>query len=1253
MNTNQRPLAPTSLRSLAAALENSRDYLLRIGAALQLIPENATKWARFERLLEVLSAIGPADQQQPISRSHLRRLLTTPPIATDQLMAGEDPFDESFTAAISFYGGSYRVVLGGVERAHADCQLLLQAVRSLPDDSHADYKYDVFGDAIVLLTLSEAMCSRAALRRWELPSHSPRTKLIVPEASQLEHLCSAVSFSEEDLATLLGPAIDRVPALLAPDRMDLVAHDHESPTDGRIYLYPLIKSGDGAVIVALPSGLAASITHRVLVRAIDRGLAEPVVEALHETLQRVMRGLLGRVRWMRVSAPPQLEEPRLVREAFYRFDSDKAAHVVSVVDPLVDYVPGRPVASADFREIEEELHERFVEVRDAVRADLLDAHVLHVVCSASLGRSFFLDFTDEATDDRSALLVVTADDLDLMTRIEAPDPLGLWKFAVASDRLHQQSHVMSFSRLDEYAIYRDHGNGFYTSDDPRPTMLSISPGSASELRVKERLRLDQHAAVLPDGNGVVDVSRWPADDASPVYRPDHPKFHALHLVELAAPCWVVPETGTPEETEASEDLAEAVAFWLWRCRDLIASPLTELSKENDSLIVAVRFMPQTADGGGEDDPEPVSGWLRCNAPPGQNRVALTLLPGAGSRLRGPENTAERVMATVLVEAVHHLVGFPIDGLRERIAEEIPSGPMKMFQVLGTEDDLLLTLGCTAAPRLVQSADVELVLDEVGLIATDVLGLSEGPIQPSDRTNVLNRIVAELFSRLKGFLSDLDADGLLEHLAAEQEAILFFEARDRLLVPSQAACFGDDSPAVHRADRMARDLTSTAIASRFIVECVTAIAPSGNRALSVGLYDHLLALAKQIVDYGFLSDALYHGLSTAQLSVLPSGRLGTGRAEPYQQALEAYTSLLSDRSLGHARRNFARHWAKPADDDSPFDPTELNQAFVAEFGVTATDLSQLSGDLMELARVEPRQIATRPLQDLVVELAGSLGWPMDKVRIAIDLLSLGPLEQFPPTDNPVDSYPWRFARDRSMARRPLLLRAQSNEVVEVVWGPRSVYRAGRYLVNLVFSGRLKGQSELMRQYVTLTRQKGNADFNHEVAELFRSHGCEDVRENVKRFGRLCLTRPNGDDIGDIDVLVVDKVNKVLLAVEVKDFEFARTPSELSNEIAKLLDGPSSAAHHHKERLNFLRGNLAKVLSELGQQDLASDWQIRGEIVTSRDLIAAQFPQAKELSRRLKLVSLETLMDRPPGSLTARGKVHVSKRKRDRKKRKKRR
>lgn len=1206
---------------LAATLRHEREALLRSVAALQLIPENAAKWMRFERLLEVALAATAEEEQHTVSASRLRGLLTSPPIVSAQILSEEDAFDETFTAAIAFYGGTFRVVMGGASGASAGCQLVLEAVRTLTDHRFDNFRSRVMGDANVLLKLSEVMCTRAGLPRWTGASRSPLTPLFLPQESELQRLARCATFTDKDLNDVLGSMAPQVRYLVAPGRLGLVERDEGLPTDDRLYLRPLVDLSGGEVLVALPSGIAASITHNTLARAVVENLVGPVVNALHEANLQAIHRYVYRVRWQQLSRPTALEDPHQLRDVFYWFDIDKVAHVVSVVDPLEGYRTGHPFDSGGFDRIGTELSARFATARAAIRANGA-TFVLHVIVTAPLGRSSFMGFTEETTDDASELLVLTTDDLDLLTRLEAPEPLGLWRFASAVAHLHDESDVISFSAMDDYATYRDNGYSFYMSDDRRPKSVLITPGSAGDLRIRERQRLDQHAAMLPTGDAVVEVVRWPVDDSTPIYRPNDPELSSLHLVELDVPCWVVPAPESKEESKSSEDLAQSVAFWLWRCRDLLEPALARLTQHG--LTIKTRFMCPTLEDQGTSEIEPTSSWFICQPLHHKRTVELMLLEGAALRMVGPGNEAERVIAGALVVAVRDLADMPGGPLPEEIAASLPSGPMRMLHVFGGDDDLFFVFGYTATPRLVSSADVETLLDDVGTIMSTITGLEEGPIATGERTRILNSIVAELFTRLRDRLVGFDPEGLFEHLAAEQEALIYVEARDRLLAPSQAACFGEGSSAVQRAIGSARDLTTTAIANRFLIEFVTAISPSGSKVLSVSDYDELVALASEIIQFGYLSDAIRYDLSSVELAVLPSGRLGVSRDDPYQKAIETYASRVAGRALELGSTVFASHWRDVSIAKEPFNPTELNRAFEAEFGVTATEMAQLSGDLMELARNAERQIAMWPLDDLVAFLEAKESWPAPKVRTAIDLLTLGPLDEFPPPENRAAAYPWRFSRNRSATRRPLLLRERASHL-EVLWGPRAVYRSGHYLLNLLHADRLDIQSCQMRDFVTSLRQDCNEQFQHEVAALY-SQTTFDVRENVKRIGKLRLIRENGEDIGDIDVLVIEHNEKVLVTVEVKDFEFARTPAELSNEMKKLLYGPKSAAYHHEERLAFLRSKRDLVHAELKLSGSSREWQIHGAIVTSHDLLAAHFPVAQAQAKRLNIVCFDDLFQR---------------------------
>jgi hypothetical protein len=173
---------------------------------------------------------------------------------------------------------------------------------------------------------------------------------------------------------------------------------------------------------------------------------------------------------------------------------------------------------------------------------------------------------------------------------------------------------------------------------------------------------------------------------------------------------------------------------------------------------------------------------------------------------------------------------------------------------------------------------------------------------------------------------------------------------------------------------------------------------------------------------------------------------------------------------------------------------------------------------------------------------------------------------------------------------------------------------------------------MQQFIASIKREASNDFNRRVAEAFSTIGFDDVREQVKRLGKISLQRSGGEDIGDIDVFVIDRSRHVLLAVEVKDFETARTPFELRNEVNKLV-GEGSAATHHAERLDFLRHNMSRVLRELRIDDDPSSWEVRGMVVTSADLLATHYIDASQLRADTRVVSLDGLLQLSPRQLIA--------------------
>ncbi len=223
-----------------------------------------------------------------------------------------------------------------------------------------------------------------------------------------------------------------------------------------------------------------------------------------------------------------------------------------------------------------------------------------------------------------------------------------------------------------------------------------------------------------------------------------------------------------------------------------------------------------------------------------------------------------------------------------------------------------------------------------------------------------------------------------------------------------------------------------------------------------------------------------------------------------------------------------------------------------------------------------------------------------------MLTLEPRARFrdPPSPfAPPDVYPWRFNRELSFVRRPLLLRT-TGDGEELVWGPRHVDAAGRQLVMLIMSERLKAHSKPMRNLMTRLRQEETAEFVEHVGRQYTDAGMV-VRTNVRKIAGHKITKLDGNDAGDIDVLAADPVGLVVHVQECKDLEGARTPAELHNELEKTFAvgrRKRSAADKHLERIAWVEDHLAEVVAWLGLPDAAGRWSVAGGFVVDTEVLS---------------------------------------------------
>src|SRR5207249_4023682 len=150
---------------------------------------------------------------------------------------------------------------------------------------------------------------------------------------------------------------------------------------------------------------------------------------------------------------------------------------------------------------------------------------------------------------------------------------------------------------------------------------------------------------------------------------------------------------------------------------------------------------------------------------------------------------------------------------------------KMLFLQANANPSLIEEGLPQA-RDVQAYDDQKVLDEIGAFCASELVLPQGELGQADRPRVLNQIVTFLYSELERLVATLSQQRLLEMLLGLNEALVHRQESRRLTMPTQIACFGSVGRMAERLKRELPDAATSAIASRFLIEYVTARPPSG-------------------------------------------------------------------------------------------------------------------------------------------------------------------------------------------------------------------------------------------------------------------------------------------------------------------------------------------------------------------------------------------------------------------------------------------
>ena len=750
-----------------------------------------------------------------------------------------------------------------------------------------------------------------------------------------------------------------------------------------------------------------------------------------------------------------------------------------------------------------------------------------------------------------------------------------------------------FSELDKIEIYRSNNYSFYMNDDIplEEATIFFEPGCCLEYITRAVQKEDRRLVNDAYGSKLVEVVL--IDEKRKIYvDPNCTRNQEIrYYIEFEKfNIWIVTKGITNiRKKYLCSSLIELISYWLSECRTIL-NQIDGCGQIYEIQIILSDEVEQYYYY--KENPRSFIETLEISNL--SSLMEIHISSEAYQYLNYSDNSREKELIKVLIDNIYKLVG-GIDEINFDLNELFPNPKQKKLFSLDFYKYPYLEPVEDRKNHFVHGEDEDILLDEIGKEILNIGNWNIGVVNNEDRTEIVHKVVEILYKKLQQEVSLLSSKNLIEMIYDDLEKVLFNIMLSQKSYEQDIACYPEKEQEIFEQININH---RSSIALKFLIEYIAAVPPKGRMIIGENQYERLLAICSLIIDWAYRNDLFYYHIFNTPIEILKSHRIGMEQQE-FQHMYSVNEAIRKEQLIPSSVA-----YKSIGLIDFKYFGEEINDAFEKEYGYSFIQLKMFIDGLREYSKRKDKATVYVEKITNIVEFMSKYDESFNEevVRLIIDSISLRQRENFLKPPKPFrneDVYPWRFNRNLSFIRRPIIIRGE-----EMIWGNRQLEHMIRYILELINNGKFKAHSSEMKSLVGRISDQRGAEFNDLIYKLLVNLNVFDVYSNISKVNGIHIAE-NNNTLGDIDVLIIDREYHKIIAAEVKNFNFSKNPYEMHLEYKNMFEDNGKKKGYytkHCRRVEWCNKHIEDFKKQYGLA--GSNWKVIGLFILSQPLISTK-------------------------------------------------